>query len=160
MVSRIVVMGDLRVEDLRSKEILAIDPITVKRIVMTSSEKNVKPTSVVYSRDRRAWNVELSDSNQKVDENGIAMVFSAINPLQALRIERLKVSAADLALYGLESPRLTIAIDQDTEKSVRRNIMLGNPVDGGCYATVGSSDAVFVISSETAGKISSSIVRE
>jgi hypothetical protein len=70
----------------------------------------------------------------------------------------LKVSASDLALYGLENPRLTVAVDQDIEKSLRRNIMLGNRTENGCFATVGSSDAVFVISDETAGKISGSIV--
>jgi hypothetical protein len=41
---------------------------------------------------------------------------------------------------------------------VRRNIMLGERIGAGCYATVGSSGAVFVISDETAGKISASII--
>lgn len=157
-VSREAVLGDLRFDDLRSKEILRIDPVTVKRIVMTSSDKNVKPTAVEYSRERRSWNVGESFQQGVVDENGIASVLSALNPLRAERIERLKVSASDLATYGLENPRLTVAVDQDIEKSLRRNIMIGNRTENGCFATVGSSDAVFVISDETAGKISASIV--
>jgi hypothetical protein len=158
-VSRDAVLGNLRFDDLRSKEILRIDPVTVKRIVMSSQDKNVKPTAVEYSRERRSWNVGQESSQQgKVDENGVASVLSALNPLRAERIERLKVSASDLALYGLENPRLTVAVDQDIEKSLRRNIMLGNRTENGCFATVGSSDAVFVISDETAGKISGSIV--
>jgi hypothetical protein len=36
--------------------------------------------------------------------------------------------------------------------------MIGNRTENGCFATVGSSDAVFVISDETAGKISAAIV--
>jgi hypothetical protein len=159
-VSRRAVLGELRMEDLRSKEILKIDPVTVRRIVMSTSDRNVKPVSVVYSRDRGAWNVEQSGRAGKVESGGIAAVLSAINPLRAERVERLKVSADDLALYGLETPRLTIAIDQDVEKSVRRNIMIGDRVGAGCFVTVGSSDAVFVISSETAGKISAEIVSE
>lgn len=159
-VSRSAVLGDLRMEDLRSREILKIDPVTVKRIVMTPSDRNLKPTSVVYIRERRAWNVEQSEGSGVVDTGGVNSVLEAINPLRAERIEKLKVSASDLASYGLENPRLTVAVDQDVEKSVRRNIMLGNRVGDGCYATVGSTDAVFVISSESAGRISAAIVTE
>jgi hypothetical protein len=159
-VSRDAVLGGLRMEDLRSKEILKIDPVTVKRIVMSTSDKNVKPVSVVYNRDLRSWNIEFSESGCEVKDDGVASVLSAINPLRAERIERLKVSASDLSTYGLESPRLTVAVDQDVEKSVRRNIMLGERVGAGCYATVGSSGSVFVISDETAGRISASIISE
>lgn len=157
-VSREAVLGNLRFDDLRSKEILRIDPVTVKRIVMTSSDKNVKPTAVEYSRERRSWNVGESSQQGRVDENGITSVLSALNPLRAERIERLKVSASDLAAYGLENPRLTVAVDQNIEKSLRRNIMIGNRTENGCFATVGSSDAVFVLSDETVGKISAAIV--
>lgn len=157
-VRREAVLGDLRFDDLRSSEILKIDPVTVKRIVMVSSDKDVKSTSVEYSRERRAWQVGQSSKQGQVDKNGIDSVLSAVNPLRAERIERLKVSISDLSVYGLDNPQLTIAIDQDIEKSPRRNIMLGNQTENGCFATVGSSDAVFVISDETAGKISASIV--
>jgi hypothetical protein len=157
-VRREAVLGDLRFDDLRSSEILKIDPVTVKRIVMVSSDKDVKSTSVEYSRERRAWQVGQSSKQGQVDKNGIDSVLSAVNPLRAERIERLKVSISDLSAYGLDNPQLTIAIDQDIEKSPRRNIMLGNQTENGCFATVGSSDAVFVISDETAGKISASIV--
>lgn len=157
-VTRESLLMDMRFDDLRSKEILRIDPVTVRRIVMTSSDKNVKPTAVEYSRERRSWNVGPASQQGMVDENGIASVLSAVNPLRAERIERLKVSASDLAAYGLENPRLTVAVDQDIEKSLRRNIMIGNRTENGCFATVGSSDAVFVISDETVGKISVAIV--
>lgn len=158
-VSRSAVLGDMRLEDLRSREILKIDPVTVRRIVMSTPDKNVKPVSVVYNRDRRAWNVEHSGSSSVVDDAGVAAVLAAINPLMAERIERLKVSAEDLSAYGLEFPRLTVAVDLDVEKSVRRNIMIGNRTGSGCYVTVGSSDAVFVISDEAVGRISASVVR-
>lgn len=159
-VSRKALLGDSRMEDLRSTEILRIDPVTVKRIVMSSSDRKVVPVSVVYNRDLRAWNLEHSSLSEKVDEKGVATVLSAVNPLLAERIERLKVTLADLSAYGLDIPGLTVAIDQDVEKSVRRNIMLGNRTEGGYYATVGSSGAVFVISDETASRISSALVGE
>lgn len=159
-VAREAVLGDIRFDDLRSKEMLRIDPVTVRRIVMTSPDKNVRPAAVEYSRERRSWNVGHESQQGIVDENAIASVLSAVNPLRAERIERLKVSASDLAAYGLENPRLTVAIDQDIEKSLRRNIMIGNRTENGCFATVGSFDAVFVISDETAGKISAAVITD
>jgi hypothetical protein len=70
----------------------------------------------------------------------------------------MKVSLAELSDYGLDTPRLTVAIDQDVEKDVRRNIMIGDKTEGGYYATVGSSGAVFVLSDETVSKITAPIV--
>lgn len=160
VIPRESVLGDMRIEDLCSTEILKIDPVTVKRIVMTSDDRNEPQISVVYDRNRRTWNVELSASRKSVDETGIASVLSVINPLRAERIERLKVSLSDLSNYGLDTPRLTVAVDLDVEKAVRRNIMLGSKIDGGYYATVGSSGAVFVLSDETVSRLSAPIVTD
>jgi hypothetical protein len=156
--SRQAVLGGSRIEDLRSTEILKIDPVTVKRISMVSGDRNEPQSSVVYDRNRRAWNVEFSPTQKGVDESGVASVLSAVNPLRAERIERMKVSLAELSDYGLDTPRLTVAIDQDVEKDVRRNIMIGDKTEGGYYATVGSSGAVFVLSDETVSKITAPIV--
>ena len=158
--SRSAVLGDTRIEDLRSTEILKIDPVTVKRIVMVSSDKSEAQISVVYDRNRRAWNVESSPTPKGVDESAIASVLSAVNPLRAERIERMKVSLAELSDYGLETPRLTVAIDQDVEKDMRRNIMIGDKVDGGYYATVGSSGAVFILANEVVSRITAPIVAD
>ena len=51
-------------------------------------------------------------------------------------------------------------IDQDVEKDMRRNIMIGDKVDGGYYATVGSSGAVFILANEVVSRITAPIVAD
>lgn len=160
VVSRTSLLGDRRLEDLRSKEILRIEPVVVKRLVRKPAGSAAKPTSVVYGRERRAWNVESDGQSASVDEKGVAAVLSAVNPLVALRIERLKVTADDLARYGLETPYLKLAVDQDREDAVRRNIIVGARTPGGRFATVGSADAVFVLPDETVRLLESPLVAE
>lgn len=152
------VLGGRSFEDLRDKEILRIDPALVRRIVRNPRDADGKQTSVVYGRDRRVWNVENAEQGKEADANGIANVLSAVNPLTAVRIEKLKVSATELSNYGLDKPYLTVAIDHESGEAVRRNIIVGKRTKGGRYATVGSSDAVFVLSAEVVDKLSSDVV--
>lgn len=159
-VSRERVLGRRSLESLRSAEILRIDPEHVKRLVRTPAPADGKPVSVIAGRERRSWNVESPDegSSAAVSEAGVASVLSALNPLAAVRVEKLKVSAAELDAYGLGHPYLILAVDQDQEGAVRRNVLVGDRTAGGRFATVGSSDAVFVISDETVGKLSAPII--
>ena len=151
-VSRNAALGDVRIEDLRSKEIVKIDSALVKRLVRTSGGSHL---AVVYARDRRVWNVETEGGPDSADEKSIAAVLAALNPLVAVRVERLKASDAELAAYGLDAPFLTLAVDQDREDAVRRNVILGaRAPGGGRYATVGSADAVFVISDASVENLS------
>lgn len=159
VVSREKALDGLRLEDLRSREILKVEPSGVKRLAV-SGPKGVGATSVVYDRDRRAWNVESSVTAGKVDEKAVGKVLSLLNPLRAQWIVKMKVSASDLRNYGLETPRLTIAIDQQKEDSVRRNVLVGNEAQGGAFATVGSSDAVFVLPLATVRAFSAPLVAE
>ena len=156
-VSRRAVLGDARFEDLRSREVAKIDPAIAKRLVSTSTNGTV---SVVYVRDRSEWNVETEDVRGTVDTKAVASILSALNPMEALRVVKLKVSASDLAVYGLDRPFLTLAVDQDRENAVRRNIIVGAETEGGRYATVGSSDAVFVLPAETVMRLGRPLVAE
>ena len=158
-VSRDSVLGRHTFEDLRSRELLRIDPTQVKRIVRTpNAREGAAATSVVYDRDRRAWNVENGGDDVTADLDGISVVLSAISPLQATRVEKLKVPAADLDDYGLDDPLLTVAVDQNAEELVRKNIIIGKRTRGGRFATIGSSDAVFVLSEDVVAKLSTAIV--
>lgn len=164
-VSRETLLGNVLLRDLRAREIMRIDPIIVKRIVSSSLKQGgaVRQTAVVYGRDRNVWRVEdVGSAGQDVlvRESGVNAVLSAINPLVALRIERLAVPAAEMSRFGLENPWLTISIDQDREDSVRRNILIGDETEGGRFATIGSSEAVFVLDDETVGKLVSPLVDE
>ena len=157
VVSRASVFEGMKPEDLRSKEIMRINPALVKRIVRIVG-REAKPVSVIYNRDRKVWNLENGGVDAVPDPKGIEAVLSAINPLPASRVEKLKVSAADLDDYGLDSPFLTVAIDQEVDGAVRRNVIIGKKTKGGRFATVGSSDAVFVIGEREVGLLSSDIV--
>ena len=156
-VSRAAVFGTVKPEDLRTKEILRIDPMLVKRIVRIVGEGG-NPVSVLYDRERKSWNLENGGADAVPDPKGIDSVLSAIRPLSASRIEKLKVPAADLDDYGLDKPFLTVAIDQETEGAVRRNVIIGKRTRGGRFATIGSSDAVFVLGDGQVNALSANIV--
>lgn len=159
VVSRASVFGQSAPEDLRSKEILQIDPAQVRRVVKTV-EKAKGPVAVVYDRERKMWNVENGASGGVADAKGVESILSAINPLVAVRIEKLKVPAADLDDYGLDNPFLTIAVDQDSKESVRRNIIIGKKAPGGRFATIGASDAVFILGDAEVERLSAKIIAE
>lgn len=162
-VVRTAALGDLRLDDLRSREILRIDPVVVRRLVRVSAAAAQKPDSVLYVRDRKCWTVEGDAPQMKtVRAEGVESVLVALNPLVATRLEKLKVAPSDLAAYGLEKPFLTLAVDREGTDAVRRNILIGKTVDssGARYATVGSSDAVFVLSPRDVERLTAEIVSE
>ena len=158
LVPRERILGKRTFEDLRSREMLKIDAPLVKRIVSTVGGKTPKTASVVYDRERRQWNLDTEADGVAVNVKGVESVLSVINPLAAVRIEKLAVVAADLDDYGLDTPFLTVAIDQDSDETIRRNILIGKKTRGGRFATIGSSDAIFVISDATVSRLSASIV--
>ena len=158
LVPRERILGKRTFEDLRSREMLKIDAPLVKRIVSTVGGKTPKTASVVYDRERRQWNLDTEADGVTVNVKGVESVLSVINPLTAVRIEKLAVVAADLDDYGLDTPFLTVAIDQDSDETIRRNILIGKKTRGGRFATIGSSDAIFVISDATVSRLSASIV--
>ena len=158
-VSRESLGPHFRLENLRSLEILKIDPASVRRLSVTGTDTNGMK-SVAYDRDRRAWSVEASSVPGTVSEGGITRVLGVVNPLEAGRIVKLKVSADDLGGYGLDKPRLTVAIDLERADAIRRNILVGDATDGGCFATVGASDAVFVLPESAVYDLSADIVEE
>ena len=158
LVPRERILGKRTFEDLRSREMLQLDAPLVKRIVSTVGGKTPKTASVVYDRERRQWNLDTEADGVAVNVKGVESVLSVINPLAAVRIEKLAVVAADLDDYGLDTPFLTVAIDQDSDETIRRNILIGKKTRGGRFATIGSSDAIFVISDATVSRLSASLV--
>ena len=159
-VSRDSVLGQMRIEDLRSRDILNLVPKTARRIVVTRGDADARPTAVAFGKERGAWNVESSSVSGRVDEDAVARLLGAMNPLKSLSIVKLKVSAADLDAYGLDAPYLTVAFDQELEDAVRRNVIVGAKTDGGRFATVGSSDAVFVVPDSVVSAFEAPLVRE
>jgi len=158
-VSRGSLGPSFRLEDLRSLDIQKIDPQTVRRISVTGSDTN-SATSIVFDRDRHAWNVESSPRKGTVVEPAVDRLLKNLNPLRASRVVKLKVTADDLSAYGLDKPWLTVAVDLAKEDSIRRNILVGDRTQNGRFATVGASDAVFVLSDSACDDLSQDMVGE
>ena len=152
------VMGELQMEDLRSKDILTIDRPLLRRLTVFYSDDKKRGASVVYSRDNKTWNAEGEYESYPVDMANIELMLETLCPLKASQIVSLKNSASDMATYGLEKPYCTIAIDHDYEGAFRRNLLIGDSTRNGRYATVGTSESVFVISNEDLDKIFNDII--
>ena len=160
VVSRQTIAGGIGgFENLRAKEIVDFADEDVKRLVSTRGDGAGE--SVVYSKDRRAWNVEKAPDGAVVSDDGVATVLAALSPLKAAEVVQLKVAADELGKFGLEKPALRLAVDLDRANAVRRNILVGaeTPDGTGRYATVGSADAVFVIPRASFDALSQSLVK-
>lgn len=149
-VSRSALLESGGFDVLRSKTVVDIDAKTVKRLVISNSGDDL-PQSVVFDPERNGWSVESTGRAGVIDQGRLEAVLAALHPLKARSVARLKASPAELAKYGLEKPSCTIAVDRLLEDSVRRNIFIGKSLnlDGDVYATVGTSDAVFILDGET-----------
>ncbi len=162
-ISRSVILSGFSLSSLRSREIAKIDMSDVRRLVSKTAKEDsgFETSSVVYDRDRRMWIVESSAGNAGVRRDSVAAVLKELSPLKAVRVVDLKVADADLHKYGLEKPSFTLSVDFFIENSIRRNIFIGAKTDGGYYATMGAAfDAVFVISDDTYGRLTSPILSE
>lgn len=144
-VSRQALLGGARIDDLRSKDMLKLDLLQVRRLSLPSAGGDGNAISVVFDQDRRSWAVEKSAQGRVADETAIAAILASLNPLKAIEIVKLKVAASSLGEYGLEKPQFALAIDRLATESVRRNILIGDRCDNGYYATIGASEAVFVL---------------
>ncbi len=157
-VSREGVLANHRLADLRAKEICRVDAKEVTRLVVTKAGE--KATTLEWDAERRVWNVEESAVSGLANEQAIAALFEVLNPLKASSIVSIKVSPTALGTYGLATPRATLALDFVEKDAVRRNLLIGNPVQDGYYATIGSSDAIFILPHETVERILASLVSE
>lgn len=144
--------------ELRSREIVKIDPSDVKRIV--AMPKGLESSAVVFDRDLRTWKTDASSRNSFAAKESIEGVLAALNPLKALRVVSLSASESDLHRYGLDNPWFQVAIDFFSTGSIRRNILIGEKTQDGYYAMMGAFDAVFVISEESLMRLTAPILTE
>lgn len=145
---------------LRARQMLKIDAQLVKRIVRTFDGAESQAETLTFARDQQIWKCACAGRDLEVNAQAMTDLLAALDPLTAERVERLKVSVEDLKGYGLDTPFLTIAIDQDREDAIRRNVLIGGVVPGGRYATIGSSDAIFVIGESLVGKLSATLTEK
>lgn len=150
--------GEMDVEDLRSREMMNIAPADVRRLTAVRGQE--RPSSVVFNADRGQWSVESADRPGAVVRQSVDAALAALSPLKAEKVVKLKATAADMRRYGLEKPSFTLAVDLAGDGAIRRNILVGEKSQGGRFATVGSSDSVFVISDSAFRRISAPLVAE
>ena len=139
---------------------LSVPATEISRLVLTKAGE-AKPLAVVYNSERREWLIEppLAGEATQVDIPAVAAILAQVQSLKAERIVKLKIAPADLRLYGLENPRLTLSIDSTQAGAVRRNILIGDAVEGGAYATIGAADAVFVLPARALQAFSASLIK-
>ncbi len=132
------------IEDLRSREIIKIAPETIKRIVLdgTSIEK---PMSAVYDASRRIWSAERPVGASKVNEAAVKAILSVFESLVAEKVVKIHPEPQDLRAFGLEDPYLIVSIDRSSFDVPRKNLLVGNETEGGRYATIGVTDAIFIL---------------
>ena len=146
-VSRDALLVQHRLDDLRSKVVLKLPADRIRRLSVTVADG--RQEAAVWDSEKRTW-ILTRPENGELNGLALAGVLATLDPLMATSVVRLRVAASEVGNFGLENPSLKIAVDPLGEGAVRRNILIGSKApDGGYYATVGSADAVFVLSPET-----------
>ena len=143
-------LGGLREPaNLRSKVLLAIDP---KSIVRIESRTAGKSQAVQYDPAKSLWmrivGEEEEDSRvRRVNGEALENILSAFSSLEASSIETVAATADDFKRCGLHEPYCMISLDVSGPGNIRKNIILGGATaSGGRFATVGGTDAIFVLS--------------
>lgn len=142
--SNVMLFKEGGIENLRSREIIKIAPGSIKRIVVDGSSV-AAPQSVVYDAARRQWTAERPAGVSSVNEESIKSILSVLESLVAEKVVKLRPEPQDIRGFGLENPYLIISIDRSQFDVPRRNLLIGNETEGGRYATVGVSDAIFIL---------------
>lgn len=132
------------IENLRSREIIKISPDTIKRIVVDGALV-VEPKSVVYDSARRQWTAERPAGAATVNEEAIKSILGVFESLVAEKIVKVRPEPQDIRGFGLEEPYLIISIDRSQFDVPRKNLLIGSETEGGHFATIGVSDAIFIL---------------
>lgn len=142
--AKVMLFKEGGIEDLRSREIVSFAPESVKRIVLDGASV-ITPMSVAYDFQRRVWDAERPVGSKAVNDASVKSILSVFEPLIAERIVKLRPEPQDLRFYGLDTPYLVVSIDRAKFDVPRKNLIIGNAVEGGRYATLGVSDSVFIL---------------
>lgn len=136
--------------NLRTKTLLEIDPVAVRRISIRNGAQ--QPTVVVHDPDRATWIVDatVGYGPATVSQDSVKALLTALTRIEAVGVETMAATPEDFRRCGLEDPAFTLAVDFNEADQVRRNVLLGGVAPGGGrYATVGGADAVFILSRAT-----------
>lgn len=144
--------------DLRSKTLLTLDPVAVRRLTVTP--KDGTAVTVVPSADRAKWNLE-GGTPATVNVEAVKKLLTTLTRVDAVGVETVAATPDDFRRCGLDAPWLAIAVDFENAEAVRRNLLIGGAAaGGGRYATVGGADAIFILSRTSVQELTVKITEE
>lgn len=128
---------------MRSREILALKPESIRRLTLSGS--GIGTVAVGYDADRAAWEIESAEVEGAVDAVAVDTILKSLCPLSAASVVQLRVVGDEMRRFGLENPWRVLAIDRRQGDGARINLLVGDRCEGGRYATLGASEAVFTL---------------
>ena len=153
------VLGGSSLASLRSRLVMSFPQDGIRRISV--EREGAARVSVEYNAERSAWENAVADDGRGVSEKGIATVVAEASSLVATSVVVLKVTIDDMRRFGLEKPYCSIAFDRRSGEGMRTNLLIGAKTpDGGMYATLGASEAIFTISGESMERLLSPLLEE
>lgn len=136
-------------DNLRSKTVLAFDPLVVSRVKVISAGGT--GTEVAFDGRRGEWTAK----GARPKAEAIRRMVLALSELKAASVEKASATPDDLRRFGLargaggeSEPTLVVSVDfTDAAAYPRRNILVGDVAPGGGrYVTTGGAEAaVFVL---------------
>lgn len=142
--------------DLRSKTLMTLDPAAVFRLSVTKADGS--SVTVTRDPDQAFWRLETPLAGRRVKADAVKALLSALARVEASGVETVAATPEDFRRCGLAAPAFVVSADLETERAVRRNVLIGGAASGGGrYATVGGADAVFVISRQTAAALTADV---
>ena len=158
-VDRSAVLGGSNIPSLRSRLVMSF-PQDGRRRISVEREGGAKE-SVEYNAERSAWENAVSGDGRGVSEKGVAAVVAEASSLVATSVVVLKVTIDSMREFGLEKPYSSIAFDRRGGEGMRTNLIIGSKAQGGGrYATLGASEAIFVISDESVERLLSPLLED
>jgi hypothetical protein len=120
-----VLMQDVRPADLLGKTLICCGRERIRRIMVNTSAGD-------------SWNASGS-------EDVLALLAAGIS---AERVETVVLKSSDFVRCGFNSPAYTISFELNDDATSLRRMLIGSVAPGGGrYATIGGSDAAFVLPS-------------
>jgi hypothetical protein len=118
-----MLMQDVRLADLLGKTMIRCCRERIRRITVKTSAGDV-------------WNAAGSEEMLSLVDSGIS----------AVRVETIVLNPSDFERCGFNSPAYTISFELNDDVSSMRRMLIGAVApEGGRYATIGGSDAAFVL---------------
>lgn len=158
-VDRSAVLGGSNIPSLRSRLVMSFPQDGIRRISV--EREGGARESVEYNAERSAWENAVSGDGRGVTEKGVAAVVAEASSLVATSVVVLKVTIDSMREFGLEKPYSSIAFDRRGGEGMRTNLIIGSKAQGGGrYATLGASEAIFVISDESVERLLSPLLED